>query len=190
MRTYALSARRSACTLAPISATAGAALTLDSLSNQNASNGLKAALDAGSTAVIAKLGMENGFLNNDQVKIKLPGILEQARPLLKMTGCGQQLYDLVVSMDRAAESAVPLAKPLLLDAVKSMSVTDARNILAVARPRSRIFSAEEVGTIGLQIPAIVKSVTDRSGVADQYNSTIGQLGKTSLLPKRRISVES
>jgi hypothetical protein len=46
-------------------------------------------------------------LNNDKVKIKLPGILEQAKPLLKMTGRGQQLDDLVVSMNRAAESAVP-----------------------------------------------------------------------------------
>ena len=47
-----------------------------------------------------------------------------------MTGCGQQPDDLVVAMNRAAESAVPMAKPLLLDAVKSMSVSDAKNILS------------------------------------------------------------
>lgn len=118
------------CALALCSSMAGAANPLAALSNQEASSGLKAALDAGSAAAVAKLGVENGFLNNDKVKIKLPGILEQARPLLKMTGRGQQLDDPVVSMNRAAESAVPLAKPLLLDAVKSMSVTDAKNILS------------------------------------------------------------
>ncbi len=118
------------CALALCSSMAGAANPLAALSNQEASSGLKAALDAGSAAAVAKLGVENGFLNNDKVKIKLPGILEQARPLLKMTGRGQQLDDLVVSMNRAAESAVPLAKPMLLDAVKSMSVTDAKNILS------------------------------------------------------------
>src|SRR5476649_2860954 len=106
-----------------------AANPLAALSNQDASNGLKAALDAGSAAAVAKLGVENGFLNNDKVKIGLPGVLEKARPILKMTGKGQQLDDLVVSMNHAAESAVPLAKPLLMNAVKSMSVTDAKNIL-------------------------------------------------------------
>lgn len=72
--------------LALLSSSAGAAGPLDALSNQDASNGLKAALEAGSAAAVAKLGIENGFLNNDKVKIKLPGILEQAKPLLKMTG--------------------------------------------------------------------------------------------------------
>lgn len=74
------------CALALLSSGAGAAGPLDALSNQDAGNGLKAALEAGSATVVAKLGIENGFLNNDKVKIKLSGILEQAKPLLKMTG--------------------------------------------------------------------------------------------------------
>jgi hypothetical protein len=64
--------------------------------------------------VVAKLGVDNGFLHNDQVKIQLPALLEQARPILKMTGRGQQLDELVISMNHAAEAAVPMAKPLRL----------------------------------------------------------------------------
>ncbi|HEV7814092.1 MAG TPA: DUF4197 domain-containing protein, partial [Janthinobacterium sp.] len=105
------------------------ALSLADLSNQEVNGALKAALDKGSVAAVGKLGVENGFLNNDKVRIPLPHLLEQARPILKMTGHGQQLDDLVVSMNRAAEAAVPLAKPLLLDAVKSMTLTDAKKIL-------------------------------------------------------------
>ena len=98
MRPTCLSCRPVAivCALALLSSAAGAANPLASLTNQEASSGLKAALEAGSSAAVAKLGVENGFLNNDKVKIKLPGILEQAKPLLKMTGRGQQLDDLVV----------------------------------------------------------------------------------------------
>ena len=155
------------CALALCSTLAGAANPLAALSNQEASSGLKAALDAGSAAAVAKLGVENGFLNNDKVKIKLPAILEQAKPLLKMTGRGQQLDDLVVSMNRAAESAVPMAKPLLLDAVKSMSLTDAKNILSGGDT----------------------SVTDRSGLASKYNSTMSQIGKTGLVPQQQSTVE-
>ena len=119
------------------------AFSLAGLSNQEATSGLKAALQKGSVAAVAKLGVENGFLYNDRVKIELPGILQQAQPLLKMTGRGAQLDELVLSMNRAAEKAVPLAKPLLLDAVKSMSVTMRRTFSAAATRRSRIFSGRK-----------------------------------------------
>ena len=180
-----------ACALVLASSAAWAASSLDTLSQQDASSGLKAALDAGSAAAVARLGVENGFLNNDKVKVKLPGILEQARPLFKMTGRGQQLDDLVVSMNRAAESAVPLAKPLLLDAVKSMSVTDARNILAGGETSvTDFFRQKTAAPLAVKFLPIVKSVTDRSGLAATYNSTMSQIGKTGLLPQQQATVEN
>lgn len=178
------------CALALCSSMVAAANPLAALSNQEASSGLKAALDAGSAAAIAKLGVENGFLNNDKVKIKLPGILEQAKPLLKMTGRGQQLDDLVVAMNRAAESAVPMAKPLLLDAVKSMSVTDAKNILSGGDTSVTDFFRQKTSApLAVKFLPIVKSVTDRSGLASKYNSTMSQIGKTGLVPQQQSTVE-
>ena len=180
-----------ACALVLASSAAWAASSLDTLSQQDASSGLKAALDAGSAAAVARLGVENGFLNNDKVKIKLPGILEQARPLLKMTGRGQQLDDLVVAMNRAAESAVPLAKPLLLDAVKSMSVTDARNILAGGDTSvTDFFRQKTAAPLAVKFLPIVKSVTDRSGLAATYNSSMSQIGKTGWLPQQQATMEN
>ncbi len=174
------------CALALLSSGAGVASPLDALSNQDASNGLKAALQAGSAAAVSKLGVENGFLNNDKVKIKLPRILEQAQPLLKMTGRGQQLDDLVVAMNRAAESAVPMAKPLLLDAVKSMSVTDAKNILSGGDTSVTDFFRQKTSA-----PLAVKFLPiDRSGLASKYNSTMSQIGKTGLVPQQQSTVEA
>lgn len=192
MRLTSLSRRPVAvvCALALLSSAAGAADPLASLTNQEASSGLKAALEAGSAAAVAKLGVENGFLNNDKVKIKLPGILEQAKPLLKMTGRGQQLDDLVVSMNRAAESAVPLAKPLLLDAVKSMSVTDAKNILSGGDTSVTDFFRQKTSApLAVKFLPIMKSVTDRSGLASKYNSTMSQIGKSGLVPQQQSTVE-
>src|SRR5471032_563004 len=170
------------CVLILCAVPAIAANPLAALSNQDASNGLKAALDAGSAAAVAKLGVQNGFLNNDKVKIKLPGILEQAKPLLKMTGRGQQLDDLVVSMNRAAESAVPMAKPLLIDAVKSMSVTDAKNILSGGETSVTDFFRQKTATpLGEKFLPIVKKITDQNGLSAKYNSTMGQVAKTGLV---------
>lgn len=172
-------------------ASGAGAFSLADLSNQEASSGLKAALEKGSVAAVAKLGVENGFLSNDKVKIPLPGVLEQARPLLQMTGRGQQLDDLVVSMNRAAEAAVPMAKPLLLNAVKSMSVADAKNILTGGDTSVTNFFREKTAEqLGVKFLPVVKKITDRSGLAGQYNGAMGQVSKLGVVPKQQASVES
>lgn len=166
------------------------ALSLNDLSNQDASAGLKAALDKGSSSAVAKLGVENGFLNNDKVKIQLPSILEKARPLLKMTGKGQQLDELVVSMNHAAEAAVPMAKPLLVKAVKSMSVSDAKHILTGGDTSVTDFFREKTsGQLADQFLPIVKKVTDKAGLSAQYNSVMGQASKMGVVSGQEATVE-
>lgn len=166
------------------------AVSLSDLSNQDASSGLKAALEKGSVAAVGKLGVTDGFLGNDKVKIQLPGVLEQARPLLKMSGRGQQLDDLVVSMNRAAEAAVPLAKPLLLNAVKSMSVADAKNILTGGETSVTDFFREKTsGPLTVKFLPIVKGITDRSGLSAKYNATMSQASKFNLVNEQQSTVE-
>lgn len=181
--------RFTAATLLIVSSSAFAA-SLSDLSNQDASAGLKAALDKGSSLAVAKLGVENGFLNNDKVRIQLPSILEQARPLLKMTGRGQQLDVLVISMNRAAESAVPMAKPLLMDAIKSMSVTDAKNILTGGDTSVTDFFKQKTSTpLATKFLPLVKGVTDKAGLSAKYNSVMGQAEKMGAVPKEQATVE-
>lgn len=157
------------------------AVSLDDLSNKDATNGLKAALEKGSVAAVAKLGVPNGFLNNEKVRILLPPTLEQARPLLKMTGRGQQLDDLVVAMNHAAEAAVPMAKPLLLNAVKSMSVADAKQILSGGDTSVTTFFREKSSSqLAAKFLPVVKKVTDRSDLSTQYNGVMGQVSKLGM----------
>jgi len=184
--------RRSIALLFPLTLAAASAyaLSLADLSNQDATGGLKAALDKGSSQAVAKLGAENGFLNNEKVRIPLPKILEQARPLLKMTGKGQQLDDLVVQMNHAAEAAVPMAKPLLVDAVKSMSITDAKNILTGGDTSVTDFFREKTSPkLAVQFLPIVKKVTDRSDLANKYNTAMAMAPKLGVLAKEQTTVE-
>lgn len=166
------------------------ALSLSDLSNKDAAGGVKAALETGATLAVAKLGVENGFLNNERVRIPLPKILEQARPLLKLTGKGQQLDDLVIQMNHAAEAAVPMAKPLLLDAVKSMSITDAKNILTGGDTSvTDFFRAKTSSRLAVQFLPIVKKVTDRSSLSTRYNSTMAMAPKMGLVTREQATVE-
>ncbi|NGZ84900.1 DUF4197 domain-containing protein [Duganella aceris] len=184
--------RRSIALLIPLSLLAASAyaLSLADLSNQDASGGLKAALEQGANLAVSKLGAENGFLNNEKVRIPLPKILEQARPLLKMTGKGKQLDELVVQMNHAAEAAVPMAKPLLLDAVKSMSISDAKNILTGGDTSVTDFFREKTSPkLATQFLPIVKKVTDRSDLANKYNSTMALAPKMGIKAQEQMTVE-
>ncbi|WP_019142583.1 DUF4197 domain-containing protein [Noviherbaspirillum massiliense] len=167
------------------------ALSLSDLSNRDAASGLKAALETGSLAAVSKLGIEDGFLKNDKVRITLPDMLERAKPLLKITGHGKRLDELEVAMNRAAESAIPMAKPLLLDAVKSMSVADAKRILTGGETSVTDFFREKTtAPLAVKFLPLVKAVTDRSGLATRYNAAMAQVSSLNLVPEQQATVEA
>ena len=151
-----------------------------SLSNKEASAGLKDALMQGAGKAVDLLGRQDGFLANPKVKIPLPDALRQVESGMRLLGMKRQADELVVSMNRAAESAVPEAKALLIDAVRNMSVTDAKNILtggdtAATDYFRRATSAE----LTKRFLPIVTHWTSKVGLADQYNSLVergAQLG--------------
>ena len=93
------------------------ALSIADLSNKDAVEGLKAALDRGTQIAVQRLGTENGFFGNDKLKIPLPESLQQVERALRLVGMGKQADELVLRMNRAAEAAVPEAKALFVNAV-------------------------------------------------------------------------
>ncbi len=110
-------------------ATAAQALSLADVSGADASGGLKQALTQGAGKAVDVLGRPGGFMGDPKVRIGLPGKLRKAEGMLRGLGMGAQTDDLIATMNRAAEAAVPAAKPLLVDAIKQMSVDDAKGIL-------------------------------------------------------------
>ncbi len=151
------------------------ALSLADLTDGEASQGLKAALEKGALAAISILGRKDGFLANEKVRIPLPGFLEDAGKLLKTFGQGKRVDDLVNAMNRAAESAVPMAKDLLLSAVKSMSVTDAKNILAGGDTSvTQFFASKTREPLGVTFLPVVTKATQKVDLASKYNRVVSE----------------
>lgn len=113
----------------PPATTNNAASALSGFSNKDQVGSLKQALTQGAETAVANLARENGYLGNDKVRIPLPENLQKAEGLMRQFGMGKYADELVTSMNRAAEAAVPEAKALLLGAVKKMTVQDAKSIL-------------------------------------------------------------
>ena len=169
---------------------AARALSLSDLTNADASKGLKLALEKGTTAAIESLGKTDGFLGNSLVKIALPGYLEDAAKLLRNLGQGARLDELVTSMNRAAEQAVPMAKTLLVNTVKAISVTDAKNILSGGEGAATKFFADKTrAPLGVEFLPMVTKATEKVGLADKYNSLAGKLQQFGLVKPEDANIQ-
>ena len=166
------------------------AQSLNALSNAQASQGLKLALEKSAIAAVKLLGQPNGFLGNDKVRIPLPGMLEDAARQLRSFGQGARFDELIVAMNHAAESAVPLARDMLVGAIKSMSVQDAKKILAGGDTSVTQFFAEKTRpTLGQQFLPVVSRVTSRVNLAEKYNQIAGKAASVGLLKGDQVSIE-
>ena len=166
------------------------ALGVGDLSNADASQGVKTALERGAVAAVGLLGKPDGFLANPKVRIPLPHFLADASKFLRAMGRGKQVDELEVAMNRAAESAVPLAKELLVNAVKTMTVTDAKKILTGGDTSVTTFFAEKTRTplAGRFLPVVTKA-TEKVGLADKYNKVAGKAAGMGLVKQEDASID-
>ena len=163
---------------------------LAGISNQDASTGLKTALEKGALVAVALLGKTDGFFGNDKVRIALPGYLQDASKLMKTLGQGKRIDELLLSINRAAEAAVPMGKDLLVGAVRSMSVTDAKNILTGGDTSVTNFFTEKTRSpLGVKFLPVVTKATQKVGLANKYNEFAGKAAGFGLVKKEDANIE-
>jgi len=166
------------------------ALSLGDLSQKDATGGLKDTLTQGAQLAVKQLSTPGGFSNNPDVRIELPGNLGKAAKAMKMFGKGEQVDALEASMNKAAEAAVPQAQAILVDAVKNMSVTDAKGILSGGEDSAtQYLNKSSREQIRAKFLPIVKQSTDKVGVAQQYNA-LAKKAPMGLLGGKSDSVEN
>ena len=166
------------------------ALSLSDLSQSDASGGLKDALTQGAQIAVKQLGKPGGFSDNDEVRIELPGKLGKAAQTMKMMGMGEQVEELEASMNKAAEAAVPQAQAILVDAVKKMTVSDAKAILAGGEDSAtQYLNKSSREQIRAKFLPIVKQATDQVGLAQQYNAFAGKAAGFGLVKKEDATIE-
>ena len=166
------------------------ALSLGDLTNAEAGTGLKTALEKGALAAISLLGRPDGFLGNPKVRIGLPGYLEDASKLLKNFGQGKRIDELVMAINRAAESAVPMGKDLLVGAVRSMNVNDAKNILTGGDTSVTTFFADKTrAPLGIKFLPVVNQATEKVGLAGKYNEFAGKAATFGLIKKEDANIQ-
>ena len=148
----------------------GDSAAVDALSTTEVNSGLKTALTQGVDAAVSNLGIANGFFGNSEVKIPLPDSLKKVEKGMKLIGMGEQSDALVLKMNRAAESAVPEAKALLVNSIKQMSLADAKAILTGPQDAATQYFKKTTSTqMSEKFLPIVKDATAKVQLAQTYN---------------------
>ncbi|WP_417693817.1 DUF4197 domain-containing protein [Pseudomonas sp.] len=167
------------------------ALSLADLSQKDATGGLKDALTQGAQVAVKQLGTPGGFSNNPEVKIELPGKLGKVASKMKAFGMGDQVEQLETSMNQAAEAAVVQAQPILVNAVKNMSVSDAKGILSGGNDSAtQYLNKSSREQIRAKFLPIVKQATDKVGLAQKYNTFAGQAATFGVLDAKSANIEN
>jgi hypothetical protein len=171
----------------------GSALGADlgSLTNADASAGLKKALDQGINQAVGKLGVTDGFLKNPKVKIDLPPKLAKAESVMRMVGAGHELDDLVTAMNRAAEAAVPESKVLLKQALHSMSLQDAKRILTGGDDAAtQYFKTATYAPLKVKFAPIIRSATEKVKLGETYDAVAKKAVAVGVLKPEDATLES
>jgi hypothetical protein len=147
------------------------------LSNSEIIDGLKEALAKGVETSINTLGRTDGFLADDLVRIAMPESLQSVEAMARQAGQGQYVDEFVTTLNRAAEQAVPEAANILGDAIRVMSVTDAKAILnGPDDAATQYFRRVSETKLAERFLPLVQQATSQVGVTSAYKSLMGQAG--------------
>jgi ribosomal protein L22 len=149
---------------------------LGAISVPQAEQALRESLATGARKAIARLGQGNGFFGDPKLKIGLPKNFARAEKFLRGIGQGRKVDELVLAMNRAAESAAPKTLDLIIDSIAGMSVQDAKAILTGDDDAATMYFRKTTEShLSETLLPVVKSVTEKSDLARAYNNLAATL---------------
>jgi hypothetical protein len=151
---------------------------LNKLTEAEAGDGVKAALSQGIEKAVAGLNKTDGFFGSQFYKILLPPDVQKAEAKIRSIGLGSQFDKAVLQINRGAEDAVGAAKPIFVDAVKQMSVTDALNLIKGGDGSVTKFFRDKTGAALITaFTPVVKNSLDKVQATAYYGDIVNGYNK-------------
>jgi len=152
--------------------------TSDSISESEIVEGLKQALEIGTTKAVDLVSKQGGYYNNPEIKIPLPGSVQKVENLLRGAGFGSKVDAFELSMNKAAERAAPEAKSIFWDAIKKMKIDDAKKILNGREDEATLYFQDKTSARLQEIfEPIVKESMGEVGVTRTYQDLNAKVEK-------------
>lgn len=160
------------------------------LDAQTITAGLKQALEIGSERAAGTLGKVDGYLKNPPVHIPVPDQLQRAEGLLRKLGAGNYADQFVTSLNRAAETAAPKAKPIFVDVIRDMTIKDAVGILRGGDDAAtQYFRRHSQDRLVATFRPVVARTTNDVGVTAYYKRFVQKAASTGLVDTRGLDLD-
>jgi hypothetical protein len=158
--------------------------TLASLSQDQVVHGLQEALGKGLQQAIERLGHDGGFLTNMNVKIPMPDKLQKVESTLRAMKQDKLADEFVTTMNHAAEQAVPEAGVVFADALKQLTIADAKSILAGTNDAATQYFRKTTQTnLYARFYPIVQKATRQTGATAAYQNLMDKVNASGLTQK-------
>lgn len=153
-------------------------------------SGLKEALDVGTKKAVELVSQVDGYFANEVIKILVPEDMQKIADTLASVGFQKQVDDLVLSMNRAAEKAAPLATPIFFDAIKGMSFDDAKGILTGGdTAATEYFEEKTSGTIYEAFKPVITTSMEDVGVTKIFKTLTDKYYSLPFVEKKSIDLD-
>jgi len=160
------------------------------LSDSKIADGLKEALQVGTGNAVQTVSKAGGYYKNPKIKIPLPGSVQKVEKLIRAAGYGSQVDAFVLSMNQAAEKAAPEAKGIFWDAIKQMTITDARKILDGPDNGATLYFKEKTsGRLSEIFKPIVHNSMSEVGVTQKYQELDGKMAGLPMVGSMRFDLD-
>lgn len=152
--------------------------------------GIKEALAVGTERAVASLAKVDGYFGNAAVKILMPQNMQKMADVARMAGFQKQVDDFVLSMNRAAEAAAPLASRYFGDAIRAMSLDDVRGILSGGDTAATDYFRRKTGDkLYAAFKPVVSQKVNEVGVTRAYKDMIGRYESVPLMGKQSLDID-
>jgi len=147
-------------------------------------NGLKEALQQGTSKSSDQLSAVNGYFDNAAVKILFPPQAQKAEKELRRLGLNKLCDNVILSLNRAAEDAAKQAKPIFIDAIKHMSLQDVTNILLGPKDAAtQYFKRTTSGQLVLAFKPVIQKSLNKTGATKYYGDAANEYNKIPFVHK-------
>jgi hypothetical protein len=152
--------------------------------------GIKEALAVGTENAVKSLGRVNGYFGNDAVKILMPQKIQKVADVARMAGYQKQVDEFVLSMNRAAEAAAPLAAKYFGDAIRDMSLEDVRGILAGGDTAATdFFSRKTRDKLHAAFKPVVSKKVGEVGATRAYKDMMGSFESVPMMGRQSLDLD-
>ncbi len=144
-----------------------------SFTETEAANGIKEALGQGVVKSILKLNTTDGFFKDAFYKVLMPPDAQKVENTLRSLGLGSMVDKAILQINRGAEDAVGFAKPVFVDAIKSMTLQDAIGLVKNGdTSATHFFRTKTTAQLMAAFQPVIKSSLDKVDATRFYGDVI------------------